>query len=227
MTLNKKIEKTYGKEIPYFGLFSDLVRIDNGKGEMKKGYMCKGTYKQGLPCPIGWQETTILNYKEKIKNSFTSYGIPTGENSNLFVIDFDNVPQYEKYVEKYPDLLETLRIKTQNGYHLYFEYDERLKFKNTAMKSIEIDFRSNGNFIIGCGSKIDGKDCYKNDNKKKIQKIDIIIVEDIEREFNETNDNLKNKKIYDNNNEQKNNIQNENDGELSKAEQLLYLFFVF
>ena len=72
---------------------------------------------------VRWQK----NKNSEIKDSHKGFAIRTGKDSDITVIDCDNIEVYNKITEEYPSLLNTLRIKTNRGYHLYLKYNEVFK----------------------------------------------------------------------------------------------------
>lgn len=97
--------------------------------------------------PAGWQKFTA----ERTFCNGLSMGILTGKVSNLTVVDFDTEESYEEAITKYPELLETMSVKTKKGWHLYFNYYPKLK--NTTGVLSDVDIRNDGGFIIAPPTK--------------------------------------------------------------------------
>ena len=55
--------------------------------------------------------------------NITAIGIVCGRVSNLMVIDFDDHLTYTRFSNNFPKLSQTFTVKTQRGYHLYFQID--------------------------------------------------------------------------------------------------------
>jgi hypothetical protein len=52
--------------------------------------------------------------------TYTNIGVICGEISNLLVLDFDSMTDYRVFASFYPAMLQTTRIKTGKGMHLWF-----------------------------------------------------------------------------------------------------------
>ena len=98
------------------------------------------------PCLKNWQNNPIKT-KEELKKYNTSrynWGIATGKESNLVVIDLDFSKQpkckeqYQKWIEQY-GTVNTLTCTTgSGGLHLYFQYIPYLKNRNGNFPGIDI-----------------------------------------------------------------------------------------
>lgn len=79
------------------------------------------------------------------------------ERSNLCVLDLDDPATLEIIKEKYPELMNTRRIRTgRGGAHLYFKMPGTIKIKSTTKKIKELpssDTRAYGGYVISEGSK--------------------------------------------------------------------------
>ena len=68
--------------------------------------------------------------------------------SDITVIDCDNIEVYNKITNEYPSLLNTLRIKTNRGYHLYLKYNEVFKSNSDSFINFGnykgLDIRNDG-----------------------------------------------------------------------------------
>ena len=115
-----------------------------------------------------WINETHLKTIDKHKHNI---GILTGTKNNLLVIDVDlkgdGIVEMQKYIDEFGDI-DTYTVKTPGGgYHMYFNYQspneqdaffitQYLKNK-THFRGAGIDVRSNGGYIVGAGSSINGK----------------------------------------------------------------------
>lgn len=88
-------------------------------------------------------------------------GIPTGEDNNIIVVDVDdyamkeNNPFIKKFGKDYHHRFNTYIVRTASGgKHLYFKYDKDLN-KTAHPPDINIDFQSNGAYVVAAGSN-----CY-------------------------------------------------------------------
>ena len=114
-----------------------------------------------------WKKT-----KEDLKGN---YGILTGIDNNITVIDIDFYDKdgntfneedslfLKRFGSDYVNKFNTMTQKTANGgYHLIFQYDEDIK--QTSNSNNQIDVRNDGGYIVGYGSVVKGKtyQLYKN-----------------------------------------------------------------
>jgi len=114
-----------------------------------------------------WKKT-----KEDLKGN---YGILTGIDNNITVIDIDFYDKdgntfkeedslfLKRFGSDYVNYFNTMTQKTANGgYHLIFQYDEDIK--QTSNSNNQIDVRNDGGYIVGYGSVVKGKtyQLYKN-----------------------------------------------------------------
>ena len=108
-------------------------------------------------------------------------GAPTGRINGITVIDCDFYSKKDKPFDKknsaflkefkkaYKKCFDTFAVKTpRGGKHFYFKYDEDIR--QTANAHHQIDTRSDGGYIVFCGSMIDGKK-YKIINNTDIKEI--------------------------------------------------------
>lgn len=93
---------------------------------------------------------------DKLKEYFTgdydqaNIGIATGESSNVFVLDVDDIGSLKQLESEHEPLPRTWTVETpRGGRHLYFRFDVRLKdVKNTVKFFGSIDIRSTGGYVI-------------------------------------------------------------------------------
>ena len=109
-----------------------------------------GDIKKKLKFTSSWKDITF----EKMKNhqiEGNATAIVCGEVSNISVIDFDTNEVYNNFIELRPHLKECKTTKTRKGYHIYFQYTDKLKTKTDS--AVNIDIRSNGSIIIAPPTK--------------------------------------------------------------------------
>ena len=73
-----------------------------------------------------WREITKDNKQHYTNKNHHGKAIITGELSGITVFDFDIASSYYEMVEKFPDLKKVKTIKTNKGFHLYFEHDSTI-----------------------------------------------------------------------------------------------------
>ena len=116
--------------------------------------------KKELYMPKGWTELTESNYDINDKSFF----ILTGKKSDLTVLDFDDVNEYNKLISKFPKLKEQYTIKTNKGYHIYFIYTDKLKSGTDLFTNYnKIDVISDGKCITAPPTS------YKKINGEKVK----------------------------------------------------------
>jgi hypothetical protein len=101
-------------------------------GKVNKGY--RGTN--------GWNDLT-----ESLPCG-NNRAIQTGKRSNITVIDVDDMKSYDELITAVPTLKDAYHVKTRQGYHLYFKYNEQLKTVADCFKIKGIDIRNDGGCII-------------------------------------------------------------------------------
>ena len=75
--------------------------------------------------------------------------IITGKKSNITVLDFDDIEEYNRVIVQYPELKNHYTVKSPNGYHIYFLYNPALKTGVDCFKSYnKIDIRNDDAIII-------------------------------------------------------------------------------
>tara|TARA_A100001201_G_scaffold143120_2_gene143452 strand:- start:63 stop:2579 length:2517 start_codon:yes stop_codon:yes gene_type:complete len=100
-----------------------------------------------------------------------NYGIVCGKKNNVMVIDLDIYKWGSEHIFLKQDFnfSDCYTVDTANGgKHLYFEYDEHIKTCTNSV--LGIDIRSDGSYIVGPSSEIDGKK-YEVSNNVPIGKI--------------------------------------------------------
>lgn len=122
----------------YFSFDKITTYIKKETGEEKKKL-------NGMPA--GWEK---INQETKYINSeHSAYGIITGATSNITVVDFDNINTYNMLIQTFPELDKCCKVKTRNGYHLYFKYNPNLNNTTDVGRLPGIDIRNDGGFVIG------------------------------------------------------------------------------
>lgn len=99
-----------------------------------------------------WSTITKENQTQFQKEEHRCKAILTGEKSGITVIDFDNVNNYNMFVQQFPELNKCTKVKTRRGYHLYFKYNDKLITGSDVMLIKGVDIRNDGGMIIGPGT---------------------------------------------------------------------------
>ena len=81
-----------------------------------------------------------------------SYGIRTGMDSGVFVVDCDTAEAVEAFVGKYPEALTTYAVATAKGAHFYFLTPNYAIKTGKNVLGPGIDVRGDGGFVVGPGS---------------------------------------------------------------------------
>lgn len=124
-----------------------------------------GKWKKAVLPPKGFQTFTV-DALPKIRPHDNALGLVCGKVNNIFALDIDNPSHFEailKHVDK-PEPLTCKQISASGGFHLIFEYDQRLiNFKGRSgcirgRPDYEIDTRTNGNFLYIEPTKFESKD---------------------------------------------------------------------
>lgn len=109
----------------------------------------KGEYKKEIDW-CNWKNSTLQ--KPIYNTKYNSLGLKTGQESNIFVLDIDDVNEWKKILEdEEREEPNTATVITgSEGLHYYFKYTEDLKDIPSRTKIIgeKIDSRSNGGCIF-------------------------------------------------------------------------------
>ena len=102
---------------------------------------------------FSWKTINKDNYREFVNENDKTFIIITGKESNVTVIDFDDPDLYEDLIEKHPSLKDHLTVKTNKGYHMYFQYEPKI-ITTTNVNGINgVDTRNDGGLIIAPPTK--------------------------------------------------------------------------
>lgn len=108
-----------------------------------------------------WQKRASLDKEEIVKlfigaNDDYNYGIATGPESGIFVLDIDGAigeASLIKLQEEHGQLPLTLTAKTgSGGRHLFFAYPDRKVYGRTSKLGENLDVRGEGGQVVGPGS---------------------------------------------------------------------------
>jgi putative DNA primase/helicase len=143
--------------------------MDNGHGAHQAA---REAYKRGwhvIPLregdkrpnlPIGHPFlTTAPSRDEYASFEFGNYGVVCGELSGIVVLDIDGEKGYRALRDRdiEPDHFETPAVVTPNGVHYYFKYNPKVQTGVHVLgKGTHVDIRSDGSYVVGPGSTVDG-----------------------------------------------------------------------
>jgi hypothetical protein len=113
-------------------------KIENGKKKKDpKGY------------PESWGVIKKENYTDFINPMHKGFAIKTGAISGITVIDCDTTVVYDSIIRDYPQLGETLTVKTNKGFHMYCQYVKGAKNNEESFQSYpDVDIRNDGGIIF-------------------------------------------------------------------------------
>ncbi len=100
--------------------------------------------------------------KEDYKGfEFGNYGVVCGKVSGITVLDVDMPSGMAELNEREitQSELYTPMAQTPRGFHFFFKYNPKVK-TGVAVLGNGVDVRNDGSYIVGAGSKVDGKE-YK------------------------------------------------------------------
>lgn len=109
--------------------------------------MKNGEEKKEIKHLPSWRHIT----KENCMNytNGTALALVTGKSSNLTVLDFDDVNEYERMCTDCPELKKYKTVKTNNGFHVYFKYTAKLTTTTDGFKTYKnIDVRNDNGIIF-------------------------------------------------------------------------------
>lgn len=147
----------------------DLKLLDEMKfiyGSVRFNYEFDGTrYKKTKP---EFKDKTWKNQNKSFYDaSYNGIYIKTGQISNCFVIDIDDMTKREaRFI--YDNCYEkcNLIVKTKKGYHFYFNFDPELN-TSKSLQQMGFDIRSDGGIIYA-------PPCYYKDENNEIMRYEFV-----------------------------------------------------
>ena len=102
-----------------------------------------GVFKKQMQFKTKWGSLTASNLRKDDQVLI----IMTGSRSGLTVIDFDDRTHFLRLCAEHPELAEHYTVKTKKGFHLYCDFDPRLKttdriWKDDEFGSYPVDIRN-------------------------------------------------------------------------------------
>jgi len=126
---------------------------------LKNGYSLIPIDKHKRPC-IYWKKyqyrrATVNDIlKWHIQFDTLNIGIVTGYISQLAVIDVDDLSLLPDLGKTLPEIKKTTRVKTNRGYHYYFNLNNNTVKSTSALFGERLELKSNGNYIVAPPSVI-------------------------------------------------------------------------
>ena len=126
---------------------------------LKYGYSLIPIDGEKKPC-IYWKKHQYQKATRDVIFSwfhqFCTYniGIVTGQISQLAVIDVDNLSVLPDLRKKLPEITRTTRVKTNRGFHYYFNLNNNTVKSTSALFGERLELKSNGNYIVAPPSVI-------------------------------------------------------------------------
>ena len=108
-----------------------------------------GRVKKRINGMIEWKGIGKDTYTKYIHPSHSAFAVITGAISGVTVIDCDSVDSYKQIVTDYPELKDTLTVKTANGFHIYAQYVNGIKSNTQSFRSYpDVDIRNDKGIIF-------------------------------------------------------------------------------
>ena len=124
--------------------FENIELHKNNQGVFKKKPI-------GMP---NWRNITAENYKKYNRIHHKGFAVLTGKLSNITVLDFDNPESYKITLDLCPELKDSYIVKTNKGYHIYFEYDPTILTTTNAFIGCEgVDIRNDDAIVFAPPTK--------------------------------------------------------------------------
>jgi len=96
---------------------------------------------KGTQFPRGWTSITTSERGQNV-------AILTGKASGITVVDFDDMDSYHACCERVPELEYYYTVRSKNGVHVYFTYQEGLANDSDCFTLPGIDIRNDGGCIL-------------------------------------------------------------------------------
>jgi len=133
-------------------IIADLQKLGLkiGSVNITTSYNDSGELKKSLFYGHDWHQPSI-------NNKMNGYYVITGKESNIVVLDLDNMDnEHCQHFKTICDSVCSMIVKTRKGYHYYFQYDDDFSNKIQGRDedgNVIFDFQSNGQQIICPPSK--------------------------------------------------------------------------
>ncbi len=144
---------------------------------------------------VHWSMINKSNFLDYINFNDLGFSIIAGRMSGITVFDFDDQESYYKLIKKYPSLKKCRTIKTNKGFHIYFNYNNDIQTRVDAMVSYnKVDIRNNHSlaFCPPCEYIIENKKIEYKDLGGKLINVPKYLIEDL-RQYKEPTKTISNK----------------------------------
>lgn len=119
--------------------FQEIATKQLRNGERKKRPM-------GYP---PWRDITLDNYEHFVLPHHRAFAFRTGRVSGITVLDCDTQEAYDSLVRDFPQLSNTLTVRTRQGAHMYLRYEEQAKTGVQCFTSYrDVDVRSDMGIVF-------------------------------------------------------------------------------
>jgi len=108
----------------------------------------KGVWKKK---PVGLLSDWSSLTKSRINKQHECYALLTGKKSDILVLDFDDKKLYDNYIIEFPELSNSTTIKTRNGFHIYFKWND--KYEKLPSKIDKLDIQGNNKQVFAADTK--------------------------------------------------------------------------
>jgi putative DNA primase/helicase len=111
-------------------------------------------------------------------NPDASYGIATGGKARIGVLDVDGTvgrASLKSLTDKHGQLPKTVTVKTGNGTHRYFRFDDNQIRNSVGTLGAGIDFRGDGGYVVGPGCTHPSGHTYQYEKGRALGEVEIAL----------------------------------------------------
>ena len=101
--------------------------------------------KKPIGLPLDWPNLKKPDNEAFLNYQWRGWGIVTGRESGITVLDFDDSTEYKKLIQSCPELMLCRTILTNKGIHIYFKYDPEIPTATNVLSILKgVDVRNDG-----------------------------------------------------------------------------------